>query len=248
MLYRVTAVFIVIFWLAMTGLLLRNELQPGDSALREVPFTHVVKLIFHHEQSSDLNIYSDKLRLGHLRLQPRADKQNGTRTIEYSGHLQLLIPGAKRQRIAWDGELEMNKALETRRFRFALRMHEPATLVSEITVLPAEKVARYELISPTGTLERQDYSLDERGARTVLEQIGLDPALLMAAQSQRSTPPRLKAQQSSMAIHGERIDTYLVTLEHNGQTLLEFHVDQLGHILRATTLLGYTLTPDDILP
>lgn len=248
MLYRATAILIVVFWLTMTALLLRNELQPGDSALREVPFTHIVKLLFLHQQPSDLNIYSDKLRLGQIRLHPQIVPETKARLVAYSGNVQFGLPGRRRQRVAWEGELEMDKALQTQRFRFGLTMHDPMTLVSEITVVPAEKIAHYELRSATGTLERQDYTLDEHGARAVLQQLGLEPSLLLSAQAQRSAAPRIKAQQSSMEIHGERIATYLVTIEHNGQTLVEFHVSQLGQILRATTLLGYTLTPDDITP
>ena len=37
-------------------------------------------------------------------------------------------------------------------------------------------------------------------------------------------------------------------MESNGQTLLEFHVDQLGRIVQANTLLGYTLSPDATTP
>ena len=44
------------------------------------------------------------------------------------------------------------------------------------------------------------------------------------------------------------MQTYLVTVQQNGQVLLEFHVDQLGKILHAKTLIGYTLTPDDVIP
>jgi hypothetical protein len=247
MLYRAAAITIVLFWITMTALLLRNELQPGDSALREVPFSHVAKLLFLHGQASDLNIYSDKLRLGHLRIQPQANTTTGARVIEYSGNLQFIAPG-QRRRIAWDGTVDMDKKLTMRRFTLGVSVHEPMDLRSEVTVLPAENVAHYELRSNTGTLERQDYTLDERGAREVLLQLGLNPSLLASAQKQRTTPPRIKAQQSTLDIHGESIDTYLVTIEHNGQTLLEFHVSQLGQILKATTLLGYTLTPDDVTP
>jgi hypothetical protein len=51
-----------------------------------------------------------------------------------------------------------------------------------------------------------------------------------------------------MLIHGERIQTYLVSIGQNGQTLLEADISQLGQILRAKTLIGYTLMPDDLVP
>ncbi len=247
MLYRATAALVVLFWLTMTALLLRNEIRPGDSALREVPVGHVIKLIFHHQQESDLKISNDKLRLGQLRIMPRTDKSAGRRFLAFTGNLHFPIPGAKSQRVAWDGELELDKALVTRRLRFGLKVHYPTELRSEIVVLPAENVAHYELRSPTGILERQSYTLDEDGARQVLQQFGLDPDLL-PAQMRRATPPVIKAQQSSLYIHGEDLDTYLITIELNGQTWLECHVDQLGHIIRATTLLGYTFAPDDVGP
>ncbi len=248
MLVRAAAILIVLFWLTMTGLLLRHEIKPGDSALREVPVGHVVKLVFHHQQTSDLNIINDKLRLGQLRIAPLNDKEAGLRTIVFTGSLHLPVPGAKSQRVAWDGELEMDKAFATRRFRFGVKVHEPAELRSEILVLPAENVAHYELRSATGVLERQSYSLDERGAREVFQQFGLDPALLPTAPRARIAAPIFKAQQSSIKIHGERMDTYLVTVEANGQTWIECHINQLGQIVQATTLLGYRLAQEDLTP
>jgi hypothetical protein len=247
MLYRAAAILVVIFWLTMTGLLLRNEVRPGDSALREVPVGHVVKLLFHHQQTSDLNIVNDRLRLGRLRILPQSDKTTGLRVIAFDGDLHLTVPGAKRQRVAWKGELEMDKALVTQRFQLGVTTHDPMEIRSEIVVLPKENVARYQ-VSAGGTVERQEFSLDERGARQVFQQLGIDPEMLPAAQMPHPKPPTVRAQQSSMEIHGERMDTYLVTVESNGQTWLECHVDQLGKIVKATTLLGYTLTPDDITP
>ncbi len=246
--YRAASILIVLFWLTMTALLLRNEVQPGDSALREVPPGHVVKLILHHQQASDLNIISDKMRLGHLRIDPKTNKDQGLRLINFTGNLLFIIPGGDRQRVAWDGEVEMNKELAIQRFRIGVTMHDPDRLRSEITIRPAENIARYELSSATGVLERQDYSLDERGAREVFRQLGIDPAMLPVSPRQHSQPPVIKAHQSSIDIHGERMDTYLVSIESNGQTWLECHVSQLGQIVRATTLLGYSLVPDDITP
>jgi len=247
MIYRATATLVVAFWLTMTALLLRNEIRPGDSSLREVPVGHVIKLIFHHQQVSDLNITSDRLRLGRLRLMPKSDKVAGLRTIGFEGNLQVIIPGAKRQRMAWRGEIVMDKALETQRFQVGLTLNEPAPLRTEIVVLPNQNIARYEL-NTASTQERQQFTLDENGLREVMQQLGLDPTALAAVTLPKTSAPVVKAQQSSIEIHGERIDTYLITIESNGQTWLECHVSQLGQVLRATTLLGYTLSPDDITP
>jgi hypothetical protein len=246
--YRVVAILIVVFWLTMTALLLRNEIKPADSALREVPAGHVVKLLLHHQLPSDLNIISNKMRLGHLRIDPKARKDGKPRTIGFTGNLVFIIPGGDRQRVAWDGEVEMDQELAIQRFRLGVTMHDQEKLRSEIVIEPAENVAHYVLSTSSGILERQDYTLDERGARDVFRQLGIDPSMLPVTPTVRSKPPVIKAQQSSIEIHGERMDTYLVTVESNGQTWIECHVDQLGHIVRATTLLGYSLIPDDVTP
>jgi len=159
----------------------------------------------------------------------------------------VIIPGAKRQRMAWRGEIVMDKALETQRFQVGLTLNEPAPLRTEIVVLPKQNIARYEL-NTASTQERQQFTLDENGLREVMQQLGLDPTALAAVTLPKTSAPVVKAQQSSIEIHGERIDTYLITIESNGQTWLECHVSQLGQVLRATTLLGYTLSPDDITP
>ena len=258
MLYRICAVLITGFWLAMTGLLVRQHTGEGDAALREVPVGHVVKLLLMHEQPSDLNIFSDKRRLGHLRIHPRKRKEERARVIEFSGSLLAMFPGAEPQRVAWDGELELEKTLATRRFTMGLTLRDSARnaappLRTQITItpsaIPAENLLHWSLHRGDRLLDQRSISLDEKGLHTALQEL-VDPALLEMVQGQTRTmaAPVIKAHLSTMLIHGERIDTYLVTIEQNGQTLLAADVSQLGQILRAKTLIGYTLMPDDLVP
>jgi hypothetical protein len=251
---RILSVFIVVFWLTMTGLLLRKELGPGDSALRVIPIEHVVKLLLLHETPSDLNIYNDKLRLGHLRVHPQVRKEDDARIVAFSGNLQVLIPGMERQRVQWAGELEMQKDLTIRRFIVNLVFRDPALrdapgYAAQVTVVPSENRLRYTVSEGGREIDGKEFPLDQRGIETALQSM-LDPSMLkmIAAQTRTASPPVVKALLSSMPIHGERIDTYLVTVEAGGQTLVEFDVSQLGTILRAKTLIGYTFAPDDIVP
>lgn len=250
MFYRTVAVFIVFFWLAMTAMLVHQELRPGDSALRELPAAHVVKLLFMHHERSTLNIYSDKLRLGQLVIDPLVTDNGQGRELSFRGDLQVLIPGkGKRDRIYWEGKLQMDKLLTVNRFELTVITHTPTDLTSEIVVVPSENVAHYQLRAGNGAVERQDYTLDERGARSALEQVGIDPSMLPIAKKQSiGTGVNVKARQSTLTVPGGQMDTYQVTVEANGQTLLECHVDQLGRIVQANTLIGYSLAPDATTP
>jgi hypothetical protein len=249
MLYRTVAIFIVLFWLTMTGLLVHQQIRPGDSALREVPPAHVVKLLFMHHYVSNLNIYSDKSRLGQLILTPDVGPKGQDRNFKFDGDLQIFVPRGKRARVKWNGRVEMDKLLAVKRFQMAVDTHTPTDLTSEIVIIPEEHIAHFKLSAPNGAVERQDFTLDERGARAALEQVGLDPALFpISTKQQAAMSLQIKARQSTLDVLGGRMDTYLVTVESNGQTLLECHVDQLGRIVRATTLLGYTLSADTTTP
>jgi hypothetical protein len=249
MLYRIVAICIVLFWLTMTGLLIHQEVRPGDSVLREVPPAHVMKLIFMRRKPTSLDIYSDKLRLGHLNMIPGVGADGQMRNLKFDGDLQLLVPGAKRERIHWEGRWEMDKLLTTKTFELTVTTHTPVELKTTIEVVPAENVAHFEMRAANGANQHQDYTLDERGMRTALEQTGIDPSLLpVSMKPQTAASFDIRARQSTLNFPGGQIDTYLVTVETSGQTLLEFHVDALGRIVQADTLLGYRLVSESMTP
>jgi hypothetical protein len=248
MLYRSAAVMIVVFWVAMTVLLLRKELSPGATELREVPLGHVLKQMFLHGEPSDLTLYSERHAVGQLRLHPQIRTDDDARLLEYSGRLLLTLPGSPRQRISWAGTLEMNRALETQSAQLQVRMAEPANSGINLTYDPRANRLRYEEVSGTRTVERAEYPLDAQTADGWLRERGIDPALLQPGKAASGPPPTFRAWQSSMQIHGQKLETYRVALEQGGQTLFEFHVNQLGQVLQAKTFLGFTAAPEDVIP
>ena len=256
MLTRALSILIIGFWLIMIGLLVRKELGPGGTALREVPVGHVIKLLLMHGEASDLNIFNDKLCLGHLHIHPHMHKDTRSRVIDFVGHLQILVPGMERQRVAWDGELELEKDLATRRFTLGLTFRDPTIPEKfasrlQVTISPVEKLITWTVRSGDRPPEPPvSYSLDEAGMQRALRELIPDQSMLQMFQNQTKTvaPPVIRAHQSHLLYHGQRLDTYLVTVQQSGQTLLEFDVTQLGTIVRAKTITGYSLSPDDAVP
>lgn len=248
MIYRAAAVFIVIFWLTMMGLLFRNEWWPGYTALREVPAEHVMKMLLVHGEVSDLNILNEKIHLGHLHIHPQIRKDDNLRVVDFTGYFQVHIPGMDRGNLEWRGKWEMDKMLETKDFKINLTLKRPAIMSVDLHVIPSENRAHYAVTTANSIREERDFTLDAAGIRSVLQQMGLDPTVLEAAQSPGAAKPEIKARQSFLEIRGGRIETFEVSVEQSGQTLLDIHVDQLGRILQVKTLVGYTLAPDDLSP
>ncbi len=244
MLSRILPLSIVAFWLTMTALLVRTELHPGASRLTIVPVEHVLKLLFLHEQSSDLNIVSDGQRVGYLRLRPRVEVASGERVLEFIGNLQLRFPQMPKQRFSWDGGFALNHDFELQRVTFGFTMHEPEAYRVDLTIDAGGRLAHVLWKTREEVLEDETFTLDEAGARAAMEHFGMDPMLLRTVGGKNSAKPEVIAQQSSLKMRDEQVETYLIAVRQSGQTLLEIQVSQIGQILAVKTFMGYTLTPD----
>jgi hypothetical protein len=248
MAYRTLCILVIAFWLIMGGLLLKTEFHPDKSRLREVRIQHVLKLLFLHEQRSDLNIYSERTRFGRLRIYPHVEKATGRRLLEFDGDLQLRLPTLPKQRFSWSGVAAMDASLTTQLFELKFNMEEPISYSAEARIEPIIRRMSV-LLRSKESVTSETFEFDEAGAwQELMRHFDVDPAVVRAFSHDARTQPRIIAEQSSLRIHGERIETYLVTIEENDQTLLEFHVNELGQILHAKTLIGYTLVPDDFGP
>ena len=246
---RLVSTTIVVFWVVMTALLVRTELWPDRSSLRTVPIEKVAKLMWFHHEPSDLVVWNESRRVGHLHIHPKIRESDGARLLEYSGNVQVRLPGSARQRISWDGVAEFDAELGMRSLLVGLGMREISLDSAEILITPAENRAHFRLLDVNGReLNVNDYSLDERGLKKILTQVDLDPALYDTFRSSTPAVPVVTAQESSLIIHHERTKTYLVEMRQGGQTLIEAHVSELGQVLRVKTLVGYSLAPDDLVP
>src|SRR5437016_4506615 len=103
MLHRLIIMLITAFWLAMTGLLVVREIYPEATRLNAVPISYVGQMVFQHEQTSDLRIFSSgkEKETGFLHIQPRNVAGSGKRILELNGSLSFTLPGNSPQHLAW---------------------------------------------------------------------------------------------------------------------------------------------------
>ena len=254
MIYRTAAALIVVFWLVMTTLLIRNEVHPEDSRVREVPLSHVLKLLYLHEQPSDLKIYAGGTPMGHLRFHPRTQKETGDRIVEFTGTilLQLQLPD-RPSRISWEGTMRMDPEYKMKRSEWAVTLHDPEFTRLEVRAQAGVPKARVCVRTKDQVIKELDVEMTESGLTSLARQFGANAdffTLVQQArvQAQTQAQPTVRARYSTMRYRGENTETFLVSVEQKGQTLVQCQFSQLGQILQARTILGYTLQPDDLFP
>jgi hypothetical protein len=250
MLHRLVATLIVIFWLSMTGLLVLREMYPEVTRLNDVPVGFVGRVVFQHQQPSDLQIYDSGTEVGNLRLQPRTNLRTGAFIVEIHGTLSVNLPGGGRQRMSWDGDLEMNQLFRIQRVDINLTIQQGGGQL-HLVVEPPKNVAQYTLKNGGLNQEHSEFSLDEAGFTSLLNQVGVAaPALsqLKAATAQISAPT-FNTQTSSLQLNGETVSTFLFSMKMDDQPIIEAHLSQLGQVLRAQVpLLGYKFAPQNVAP
>lgn len=248
MMVRFAAVLIVLFWMTMTALLIRNEVSPELSGVRVVPMSNVLKLLYQREQPSDLIIYDDAMRVGNLRLHPTNRLEDKARLLEFTGTIHLRLPGPRR-RLSWNGLFEMDSLFTMDRFSLEVTVHEPSDLTGKLEVVTREKRAHFTLLVNGSEQEHEEFTLDEAGVAKVIAKLGGDPEILKTVRGQTAGfRPEITARRSSLKILNEETETFLIVVQQSGQTLLECHLDQVGKVIRARTAIGYTLAPSGVTP
>jgi hypothetical protein len=245
MLHRLTIMLIVGFWLAMTGLLVVRELYPESTRLNDVPLSYVGQLVFQHEQSSDLRIYTSEKEPGYLHIQPRNAAGSGDRILDMNGSVNLTLPGARAQRLSWAAVFVMSRDFSPLRLNLDLSTNEPGQHL-DVTVDFAGKKASFGAKVGAQVMNETSFSLDEAGFGMLMARAGVDPMMMRQLKASQGEIPKFEwgAQSSSTAIAGQKLSTFLVSLKAGGQSVIEMHLSQLGQVLSASApALGWKFVP-----
>jgi hypothetical protein len=232
--------------MVMTYQLVRLEIDPDKSNLLTLPPSNVFKLMFMHQQMSDLTITQDGKPVGNLMLNPKMDATLNERTLGFTGGVSFLAPGAqKKQRISWDGTLVMDRTFKTLSLVLTASLQDPPYRI-HLNLDPLARRADYDLQLGTQHLRRSAVPLTQEGVTSLLrDELGIDPGVLQNMPVTVGTPT-LTAKQTELTIRKEKIVAYLLTLKQGETTLAEIYVSQLGQVLTAKTLIGYNLSTEDL--
>jgi hypothetical protein len=251
MVYRAAMLVVALFWAGMWWLLIKSELRPQETGLRSVPPELVLKQMFEQGQTSDLVIRSAGAREGRFRLVPTVVAETGAHRLETMGNVQVAAPGAPpNEHASWDVVLEMDREMKVERLRGSITIRPPglksvAFSTLQFSMEPRENRGHYALSFSEQPALETDFTLDEAGLNSLLGQWGLDPAMVKSfSPGSLKVAPQITARLTRLITHHEQLETYLVTVRNQGQTLLEMHVSQLGQILQAKTLIGWELATE----
>ena len=258
MIFRAAAFAIVTFWVLMMALLVRVELSPDESGLLPVPPAYVWKLMFLHDQSSDLVLYNQRQRLGSIHLQPRrlpsgTDGASGpVRLLSGSGGLVLGMPGMSSQSIVLRGSLEIDDKDVLQRFEVYAGFHEPRQAGQGLTFVldgqPVRDQWHYQLRRATEVVQEGSGPAAILLEGIDLHLLGIDPKALLEMGRQQAGTTTVTARRGALHMNGEDIESFIVAIRQGDTLETTIYVGQLGQILAVKTFAGYDLYDDSLTP
>ena len=250
MFQRIAIVFVVFFWLMMNGALIRLYLHPESSEILTIPVEHVAKQVFLHEQQSNLTIFQSGQRVGGVVIRPHRQDAKGLRLVDFSGTLTVHLPLVTSQRIAWHGEVQMDRAFALKDMDLHLVSQDPS-LATDVHLQPDKHLASYSVKQGDQTVTESSMTLDQAGAQSLVQSLGIEPNVLSqvnAVAVQSANAFRVSAREGQLLIHGERTDVFHIVIRQSESPIVEADISQLGQVLAIKTALGYSLAPEDLSP
>lgn len=258
MYYRLLVVGIVLFWLWTTGTLLRTEWNPRANRSAEVPIPFLWKLVFLHEESSDLIVYNRQERLGSLHLQPHHPGNSPSgggdfpRSITAIGGFSLDLPGLPRQNVVVHGLMELDRHDVVQKLELSAVVHEPKQTTPGWTLVlegrPDTGQWHYSVRQGDAVLREHTGTVSQLLDIPELRSLGFDAAALARMQQQRSVGVKIEAHRDKLRINGDDVDTYVVDLKDPNGFESTIHLNQLGQVLAVKTPTDIELLDSALLP
>lgn len=256
---------ITLFWLVMTGLLLRVELFPERGDLLPVPIPYVAKLIFLHQQPSDLVLYLKKERLGNVHLVPQLAKDPDNpaheivELINCTGAVAVRVPGVPYKRATFRLNGELTRRHELRGFDCAITMHAPQQAPEDVMTIqfdgrPPRDEYHYFVRRGKLTLKENSGTIAALLDDPDLQVFPFDPRALIDQSIKSADGPgatsrmSLNAHRGTLHFNGEDLETYVVTVRLADALESTIHVSQLGQILAVKTFADYALYDEALTP
>lgn len=255
MFYRAFVVGIVIFWGWMTCLLVRMEWSAGAGEAMSIPPSYVWKLMFLHEEGSDLVVYNGRQRLGSVHLQPRRGAGNGAgggRALTGYGNFVVDLPGVPRQNAGFHGTLHLDQNNEAQQFQLTAVLRQPKQRDAGITLdldgSPVTGRWHYAVRQGTELIRESTGTVAELLDVPELRALPFDPRNLLRAEQEQISRVTVSAHRGKLSMNGDDIETFVVSIKDGNGLENTVNVNPLGQVLAVKTFAGFNLLDEALSP
>ena len=256
--HRVLVVGIIVFWVWMMALLFQTEWLPGAPGQQSpVPTAYIWKLMFLHQEPSDLVLFSRGQRLGSFHLQPHREEQTSPgesgpfRSVKALGGFNFDSPWAARQNVVLHGLLELDSHDDVQRLELSAAFHTPKQPTPgwsfALDGQPPTGQWHYSIRQGDDLIREKSGTLAELLDLPELRSLGVDPASLGRMQQQLAHATII-AHRDKLRMNGDEIDAYVVSVKDASGLETTLHMNQLGQILALKTPLGFELLDGALTP
>ena len=234
------------------------EWVPGTADQPSVPTDYLWKLMFLHQEPSDLILYSHGQRLGSFHLQPNREtlpaNQGGVpiRLLKALGGFTVDTPWLARRNFVVHGLLELNGRTEVNRLELSVTIHEPKQPTAEWTIrLDGQPLANrwhYAVSQGAQTVRENTGTAAELLDLPELRSAGIDTAGFAKLEQQQLAHAVVSARRGKLQMNGDEADAYVLSVKESSGLETTVQMNQLGQILAVKTPLGFELLDGSLTP
>jgi hypothetical protein len=245
MLWRGVTALLILFWAAMTGLLLRNVYFPDHSGLAEVPTRLVFDLFLNQvaSHSNTLHVYHHEEKLGHASfhvVKTDGAEEGGVALyrMTVSGGIDAVVGESQRVTSGWRLEADLRDGQELRGLKLDLTSSETNHTIM-LRWREGEKLPQMEV------RQGEKLVMDTQGAMAMAgmgEQMGLFGGMLGLSGSKGQAPSlRMEAREGLMDLAGRSRRCYVIRMTALDRYEVQAIFTEVGELARVDLPQGFCL-------
>ena len=239
----------------MTGILVRSIWFPADSRLTEVNPGSVFQLIAARGEASALDIYDDRVRVGHLTIEaaPLKKGSEALTRVKLSGQIHPdsgMLSGAN---LNFNGWLELNHLGDLQSYRLSLMTIKPSF---ELTMVQASPQAAPDLlVKQDRTVILDSTRLDSTRPEAspllgfIMGALGISAADFKQIQAEaeaKAAALKIEARQGKFDLAGSPRQGFVLKIGSPGKPGYRLCIENTGEIVRLETPVSYHLMTESV--
>ncbi|MEZ5301277.1 MAG: hypothetical protein R3F11_11585 [Verrucomicrobiales bacterium] len=247
MIPKAASALIVLFWLAMTAMLVRITYFPDRYGINRVPPETVLQAFLAQPEPTDMMVRQRGKIIGKLQVFPEL----ATRSIKFAGEFDLDLPGVDEPvPVNWGGALRFGdqSAVESLTLRIDASPYDvvfevsPSPLVINFRVMEGK-----EIISDQTSKEAQAAMAQ---AQLMLMAWGINPNHLTTERPGARPADKLNAEawEGRIELEGQRHDAYVFEIVPSKGMEFTLFFNKAGQPLALKSFLDYEMIADTLLP